>query len=243
MKRFPVLAFMAAVVLVCLLSTDAAAQKKKKKKIAKPCAASLAKCPLEGCGKGFDPLLNRSKNRSDAPDDGDVTDMSLTQIKALSQKLPAGWKEGDERDTFTGPDKEGKPVRVMAWLWKSRREHGESCNCGLDAAGAKGEKLTDIHMVLTSYQNSAESSSITAEITPRVRAARPHPITWTYSRIHKNDKKYIRVTGWLTLDTHHLVSTKLVRATNWEVHPITKLEVCTLTATKCKTGEGWVEVK
>lgn len=246
MKRCPMLAIMmVGITLVCLLSTDALAQKKHKKKkaAATACKKSIAACPLAGCGTGFDPKLNTSKNRSDTPAETDPADMSLTQVKALSQKLPTGWKEGDDRDTFTGPDKEGKPVRVMGWLWKSRREHGESCNCGLDANGAKGEKLTDIHMVLTSYQNSAESSSITAEITPRLRNKRPHPITWTYSRIHKNDKKYVRVTGWLMLDTHHLVSNKLVRATNWEVHPITKLEVCTLTATKCRTGDGWAEVK
>src|SRR2546423_15101384 len=105
----------------------------------------------------------------------------------------------------------------MAWLWRSKREGAESCNCGLDAAGKKGEKLTDIHMVLTSYQNSKESTSITAEITPRVRSTKPHPVTWTYSRIRKNEKKYVRVTGWLMLDTHHLVAGALVRKTNWEV--------------------------
>src|SRR4029079_6765422 len=94
------------------------------------CKKSIAACPLEGCGTGFDPKLNSSKNRSDMPAEADAADMSLTQVKALSQKLPTGWKEGDDRDIFTGPDKEGKPVRVMGWLWRSRREHGESCNCG-----------------------------------------------------------------------------------------------------------------
>jgi len=242
MKRYPILAIMVVVALVCLLSTETLAQKKKKKP--KACAKSLAACPLEGCGTDFDPLLNRSKNRSDEPAEADIVDMSVSQVKHLSQNLPAGWGESDARDTFTGPSKEGQPVRVMAWLWKSKREHRESCNCGLDGTGTRGEKLTDIHMVLTTYQNSAESSSMTAEITPRVRAGRPKPITWTYGRLRKNDKKYVRVTGWLMLDTHHLVSGPLVRATNWEVHPIMKLEVCTSTATKCRADESlWLEIK
>src|SRR5437762_975085 len=111
MKRFPILAPMMVAALVCLLSTDALAQKKHKKKkhAAKACATSIAKCPLEGCGTDFDPLLNRSKNRSDAPADTDAVDMSLSDIKALSQTLPAGWKEGDPRDSFTGNGKEGQP--------------------------------------------------------------------------------------------------------------------------------------
>jgi hypothetical protein len=245
MKRLSLFAVTAAVAAACLLPVDSFAQKKhKKKKAAKACATSIAKCPIEGCGTDSDPLLNTSKNRSDIPDDSGLVDMSVSEVKALSQHLPAGWQEGDGRDTFTGPGKEGQPVRVMAWLWKSKPEGGESCNCGLEGPGVTGQKRTDIHMVLTTYNNSAESSSMTAEITPRVRAKRPHPVTWTYSRIRKNDGKYIRVTGYLTLDTHHLVAGPLTRATNWEVHPITKLELCTSTATKCRTtGEGWVEVK
>lgn len=242
MKRLSLLTAAAVVVVVCV-SADIASAKPKKKK-AKACAVSIAKCPLEGCGTDFDPLLNTSKNRTAAPDDADLVDMTVSQVKALSETLPAGWKEGDARDNFTGAGKEGQPVRVMGWLWKSKREGAESCNCGLDGTGVSGEKKTDIHMVLTTYNNSAESSSMTAEITPRVRAARPHPITWTYSRIRKNDGKYVRVTGYLTLDTHHLVAGALTRATNWEVHPITRLEVCTSTATKCRNGTGsWAEVK
>src|SRR5437773_5980753 len=97
MKRFPILAVTAVVAIIFLFSTSLFAQKKHKKKkaAAKACAASIAACPLEGCGTDFDPLLNRSKNRSDAPAAADVVDMSLTDMKALSQTLPAGWKEGD----------------------------------------------------------------------------------------------------------------------------------------------------
>lgn len=249
MKRSFLFTLTAVVTLLCLSSTDALAQKKHKKKkhaaaaAATACATSIASCPLEGCGNEFDPLLNRSKNRSDEPDEADVVDMSLTEVKALSEDLPNGWHQGDSRVSFTGPGKEGQPVRVMAYLWKSKREHGESCNCGLDASGITGQLLTDIHMVLTGKKNSKESSSVTAEITPRVRDKRPDPNTWHWSSIHTKDKKFIRVTGWLMLDTHHLVGSPLVRATNWEVHPITKLEICVSTITKCRAGHGWAELQ
>jgi len=73
----------------------------------------------------------------------------------------------------------------------------------------------------------------------------PHPVsvTWTATRIRPLKGKFIRVTGYLMLDTEHLIHNPLVRATNWEVHPITKLEVCTLTQAECEGGAGWKNVR
>jgi hypothetical protein len=34
----------------------------------------------------------------------------------------------------------------------------------------------------------------------------------------------------------------LHRATSWEVHPVTKFEVCNSTVAKCKAGTGWKDV-
>jgi hypothetical protein len=166
--------------------------------------------------------------------------MTLNQIKHISQ--PASWTVGKNRDTLKGDKREGQAVRVMAFLWVAKREHGESCNCGLDAPGKPGELLTDIHMVLNNKMSDPEAISVTAEITPRVRAERPDPKTWTWSNIKGLKGKFVRVTGYLMLDTEHLIHNPLVRATNWEVHPITKLEVCTSTLTKCRQGDGWEDV-
>jgi hypothetical protein len=80
---------------------------------------------------------------------------------------------------------------------------------------------------------------VTAEVTPRVR-----PDGWTFSKLDQlgNQKAFVRVTGWLTLDTQH-ISRPLVRSTNWEIHPVTKFEVCTSTVTKCRAGSGWVNLE
>ncbi|MGB7201391.1 MAG: hypothetical protein WBD16_03885 [Pyrinomonadaceae bacterium] len=40
-------------------------------------------------------------------------------------------------------------------------------------------------------------------------------------------------------DTQHLNDTHPVRKTHWEIHPVTKFEVCTTTKTECDTGTGW----
>jgi hypothetical protein len=183
--------------------------------------------------------LNKVKNTVAPPDSSQVVQMSLTDMRGIAQ--PKSWQVNQNRDQLKGPKREGQPVQVMAYLWKAKREHGESCNCGLDAPDPKGQLLTDIHMVLTDTLNASESTSVTAEITPRVRAKRPNPQTWTWNKIAALQKKYIRVTGYLMLDTGH-IGNPLVRATNWEVHPIMKLEVCSKTAAECTAGNGWNDV-
>jgi hypothetical protein len=235
MKRLAAQFFTCLLLSLLVFTSDALAQKKK------ACAPSLAKCPDQGCGKKFDALLNRAKNRKTSPASSSVVDMKLEEIKSMDQ--PDTWEENKSRAELKKDGKrEGQAVRVTAFLWKAKREHGESCNCGLDAKGVPGELLTDIHMVLAEHADDPEAISVTAEITPRVRMRHKQPVTWAASRIRALEGKFIRVTGYLMLDTEHLIHNPLVRATNWEVHPITKLEVCTLTPEECKGGKGWKNV-
>lgn len=97
-------------------------------------------------------------------------------------------------------------------------------------------------MVITDKADDAEALSVTVEIPPRVRARHPLPETWAWSRIKADNKNFVRITGFLMLNTRHLIESPLVRATNWEVHPITKLEVCVQTEAKCRAGKGWRNV-
>ena len=90
---------------------------------------------------------------------------------------------------------------------------------------------------------------MTAEITPRVRA-NAHP-DWLFKNVKDLEGEFIRVTGWLMLDTKHIPQTQrlpnerlnkpLTRSTNWEVHPVTKLEVCEQSVTACNANQGWKE--
>jgi hypothetical protein len=41
------------------------------------------------------------------------------------------------------------------------------------------------------------------------------------------------------LDTHHVGTHIPVRKTHWEIHPVTKFEVCTTTKTACDAGSDW----
>lgn len=217
--------------------------------LTRPCAeniASLDDCPLAGCGEMGDAALNNSKNRTVTP--ATVVSMTLDEMRRLPQ--PPSWNTGTDRSSITGVGKEGTGVIVSAFLLRARAEGKESCNCGLSKRAD-----TDVHMVLVSEMpgsktkeemDASEGTSVTAEITPRVRGANEK---WLYRNVNDLEGSYIRVTGLLMLDTGHLPQglrlpgerfhQPLKRATNWEVHPITNIEVCTRSKKDCDRGKGW----
>ena len=157
---------------------------------------------------------------------------------------------------------EGTQARVVGFLLAVKQEHGESCNCGLDVV----DVTTDNHLVLvnpkvvtdnplpaqfTTTQIKAvfkkrEPKSVTAEFTPRVRAD-GHPNFTSELQEMLNTTAQgalrVRVTGQLMFDSEHFHNLPLKRATQWEIHPILKLEYCPKNKT-CKTDsdENWIDL-
>ena len=198
------------------------------------CPETIADCPIQGCGKGADLKLNTAKNTIDVPSEANIQDMTLNKIRALKQ--PGVWPTNKDRSSLQGAGKEGTPVRVKGFLQRAKKEGAESCNCGV-----LGVANTDIHLVLVNNPDDPESSSVTVEMTPRVRQQNNHA-NWTFGKVNDFDGDYVRVTGWLTLDTKHIAK-PLVRATNWEVHPVIKFEHCTKAKSTCDkpNSKGWEE--
>ena len=98
--------------------------------------------------------------------------------------------------------------------------------------------VSDTARSLQAAIDQAEANSVTAEITPRVRQ-QGHP-KWLHKNVNDYEQKYVRLTGRLMLDTKHIPPNHgLKRATNWEVHPVTRFEVCTTTKSQCDQGSGW----
>jgi hypothetical protein len=214
-----------------------------------PCVdmiASLDDCPVTGCGELGDAALNTAKNRTGIP--SSVKRVTLDDIRRMPQ--PGSWNTGADRASIQGPGREGAAVSVTGFLLKARAEGKESCNCGLSHRAD-----TDVHLILVSNMPDArtkealaesEKDSVTAEITPRVRGRNEK---WLYRNVNDLEGSYIRVTGYLMLDSKHFPQAQVLqgerlnrglsRATNWEVHPITKLEVCTKSREACESGKGW----
>jgi len=189
---------------------------------------TTADCPPEGCGVGGDAELNKMKNRTEQPSNPE--EQTLGFIRSLRQ--PRSWTTGQDRSSISTT--ESRAVVVTAILTDARASGRETVNCRLP-----GRANNDFHLDLASRRNDLRARSVAAEVTPRLR-----PEGWTFRKLDAigNQKRFVRVTGWLMLDTQH-IRRPLVRSTNWEIHPVTKLEVCTLTVARCRQGEGWVNLE
>jgi hypothetical protein len=56
-------------------------------------------------------------------------------------------------------------------------------------------------------------------------------------------KLLVRVTGLLLFDTGHLSPHSLKRDTNWEIHPVLKMEYCPNGATcRADSDENWKDL-
>jgi hypothetical protein len=78
--------------------------------------------------------------------------------------------------------------------------------------------------------HSREAESITAEFTPRVRKlAHPHFVADSVQPLIETTPSkalLVRITGQLMFDSEHFFQNRLNRMTNWEIHPIFRLEYC-----------------
>ena len=162
-------------------------------------------------GNSSDPKmikLNSQKNRTDIP-------------KATAY-IPVDWDVLKGLPSNSPDDLQGAPVMVIGYL--SHRVNvedkapGESTNCNL-----LNDDEVDWHIYLTSAPNQAISQAIIVETTPRTRPLH----TWDKSVLDGlvNANKQVRISGWLMYDFQHVPDIGTERATVWEVHPITRIEV------------------
>lgn len=184
-------------------------------------------CPDTGCGgPGADAPLNQRKNRTQ--DASNPERLNLSDIRALRQ--PRRWPVGQERSSLAR--NEERAVIVTGFLVRASASGQESTNCGL-----RGAANNDNHLDLVSRVGDPRATAVSAEITPRIRRDREG---WDIRKLQflARRNRFVRVTGWLTLDTQHIQS-PLVRSTNWEVHPVTEFEVCTGSVRQCQRGDSW----
>jgi hypothetical protein len=152
---------------------------------------------------------------------------------------------------------EGQKITVVAWALTAKKGRDESANCDL-----KTIENADNHIVLvdpvvkhpTLAKN--ERHSVTAEFTPRVRVDGNHPNfnrnmlnikidpNWEKgSKDNPTGKLLVRVTGLLMFDSSHLFGIPLKRHTNWEIHPVLKMEYCS-DGNNCRadSDENWTDL-
>jgi len=159
--------------------------------------------------------LNDNKNRTDLPGDSDYVEIKWDDLKNLPADRVA--------------DFQGAPVMVVGFLSHKVQVEtgGESTNCHLHAP-----EQVDWHMYLTNAPAQGIADAVIVETTPRTRPAHK----WTAMTVGAFVDKptQIRISGWLMFDTEHINVIGKQRATVWEVHPITKIEV--------KQNDQWVDL-
>lgn len=197
----------------------------------------FADCPAGG--GGGDTLTDLRKNRTDEP--ASYHPVSFDAILGLP--YPKNHKPQRTSWSSAALDTikpyEGIAVSVTAFIARQNgiivenaqhSRNGEATNChATDDAGV------DWHITLVKNPDDAKSTGIVVETTPRVRA-NGHPWTPAMLAPHVTAGDSIRISGWLLYDPEHFAQTTnydpdhpsggtKVRATLWEVHPVTRIDV------------------
>jgi hypothetical protein len=181
-------------------------------------AYAIPGCPPEGDAvKASVKASNPFKNRLVAPAPAQVHAVSMQALLA----------DGDDTNRWDP----NQAAEIVGYVYDVKPGGKETCNCH-----AEDPSNRDTHIELTPGPNqTAESDRVIVEVTPqwrRLMAAAGKD--WTTSGLKASIlNKYIRVKGWMFFDAEHEHQSFNTepdgdnnwRATAWEVHPITSMEV------------------
>jgi hypothetical protein len=181
-----------------------------------PPSANPTACALEG--DAHDPqvrALNRLKNRTTSPGPHDID---------ANASLPRILQPGNDTHRWNTL----RAAQVVGYVVSVHPGGRETANC--HAASVAGRD-THIDIALQPQDEVQDIRHVVVEITPRMRAIHPD---WTTPNLQQFIlHHWIRIQGWLLLDAEHIREAENTnpggasnwRATVWEIHPITNIEV------------------
>jgi hypothetical protein len=177
---------------------------------------TLAPCPPQGCA--FTPAkraLVMLKNRTGIPADTDF-DRRVT--------LDALVAPGDDHGRWS----ESRAAAVEGYVVGIGEGSVEASNCF---------SLTrrDVHIEVAQRMDAPQQQIVVLEVTPRLRdAARARGLDWSLDALRRElPGHWCRFEGWLLFDREHADESENTapgnpvdwRATAWELHPVTRIEV------------------
>jgi len=179
--------------------------------------------------------LNRLKSRYNAPPAAHVNS-KVTLQRVLERSKDKDTGEDTDEDRWDEDD----AAEVEGYVFDVKSGGLETCNCKKASAERKD---THIELVAAPSKN-AKRQRFIVEVTPRVREIMAGKgFMWSTEALTKRIKhQWVRVRGWLLFDAEHWANaqhtnpggSKIWRATAWEIHPITRLEV--------KERDRWVSL-
>lgn len=164
---------------------------------------------------------------------------ALTIFAILRRNAPSTWTEGQPRDEVEQLG-EGTAVMLTGYLFGAHSGSPETCNCKLT-----GEENNDYHLNIVEHDGDPQTASVVVEMTPKFRKNKP---AWTLSTLDglvpaRNKRlPLVRVSGYLLFDSEHVSRSGGERVTIWEIHPVTKMELCPTGTCRSDTDEGWREL-
>ncbi len=131
---------------------------------------------------------------------------------------------------------EDTPVVLAGYMIGAHAGSPETCNCKL-----AGEENNDYHINIVEQADGGMTDSIVAEMTPKLRTKTPG---WTLDALHSlpGSPPLVRVSGYLLFDSEHASRSGGVRMTIWEIHPVTKFEVCPGGSCDVNSDTGWQDI-
>ena len=178
-------------------------------------------CPADG-EAGGDIETNKRKNRKDIPSSyHQVTFDAVANLAYPTEAKVnrANWT-AEQKDAIA--PFEGIPISIVGFIVAVKKQSGgggEGTNCHFNTTN-----FVDTHVALVKAPGQGEEKAIVVEPTPRFYAQHP---SWVFSKLDALDDSPdpVRISGWLLLDPVHKGHLGTYRATLWEIHPITKIEV------------------
>ena len=170
------------------------------------------------------------KNRSDYPTASHA--VTFASLDALPYKDGGLAKDrvGEGRHWTAAQTREveryeGIPLTITGFLAAVKPQAGsaEGTNCRF-----KGEANTDWHIALVPGYRDGEDKAMVVEPTPRLKRSHPN---WRAAMLadrtgaQRSRTDSVRVTGFLFYDLDHANHLGRYRATMWELHPVTRIEV------------------
>lgn len=159
-------------------------------------------------------------------------DSEKNRTDTAASYIHVDWTQMKELPASNHAKYEGSPVQVEGYLSSQIKQEtsapGESTNCHLLQPDE-----TDWHIYLTNQPSQTIDKAIIVETTPRSRPLHH----WQKSKLDNlvNTSTRVRISGWLMYDFQHTGEIGVHRATVWEVHPITRIEVA--------DGSGWKDIE
>lgn len=190
--------------------------------------SSGRRCQAEGTA-GSDWRTNVRKNRPDVPERSNaITSDALADTVTLPFArggLPLSREGWTDEETLEVARYEGIPVTVTGYFFKIKPQssNAEDTNCDMT-----GEANTDWHIAFTGSHDGIEEESVVIEPTPRFKKRHS---SWkrgtlrNYEADRRSAGDSVRITGYLFYDPSHKNHLDRFRATMWETHPITRIEI------------------